>query len=949
MTSPVRRIRGRAPELIRRLAVPIVIGWALLAGVLNAMVPQLERVVAEHSPPFLQADTRSATALVNMARAFGEGDTNNTVYVALVAEKPLDSPARSYYTRLVGALREEPLVQSVRDLWSDPIAGAAAESADHRMAYLQLWLQGNMGEARSFESLDRVKQLAAQSQPPQELQVYVTGPPAVIIDEFRTADRDALIISLIACVVILAMLLLVYRSLATALVPLISVGLALLVARPVISLLGVHGVVAASMFAAAMSAALILGAGADYAIFFIGRYHEALRAGRNRTEAYSEAYLGVNHIVVASALTIAGACSCLTFAQISVLQTAGIPCAVGILIGLASGLTLTPALVALGGRSGRLDPVAGTERHRRWRRIGTGIVRWPQPTFIAAAAALTVLTLALPTMRVSFDEIGVQPDDTPSVRGLAELDRHFPHNQATPDFITITTDHDMRNSSDAMAIEEVSRELTKLPDVQGVQSITRPTGHLLAESMLVNQASALGGQLEQDTRLAEQRLTDLRRADDGLGSILQAVENMQGRFGDADSALTATDDGIRRAGEGVQSIWRSAEQLSAAVEPLRSMVSTNPHCATDPLCGAVQRALDGYDRSPLPGALDGLRASAGATGAVADDTGRATESIRAAVRNLSAMKQELVDLRGAIGRAAGTFDALLPQLNTANDYLREVGDNYGASESGAFYLPQRVFDDPRFATAVNALYAPDGKTTRLLVFGDTSAFGRSGIERAREIQRVAEHTVRGGRLAGAVIQVGGIGATFSDIDQIIARDFKLLVIVTMLLVFSVVLTLLRSLVAALVVVTTVAVSFGAALGASTLLWQHLLGLPLHWVVPPLAFIALVAVGSDYNLLFTARFREEAPGGLRTGIIRAFAGTGSVVTVAGVVFAATMFAMLGSSLTNVMQLGSTVGIGLLVDTFIVRAVIVPALATRFGMWFWWPLSRQQVFGVQAGRQ
>lgn len=367
------------------------------------------------------------------------------------------------------------------------------------------------------------------------------------------------------------------------------------------------------------------------------------------------------------------------------------------------------------------------------------------------------------------------------------------------------------------------------------------------------------------------------------------------------------------------------------------------------MCGTVQQTLQAYDSSPLPGALDGLRASADGTGAVADDTGRATESIRAALRNLASMKQEIVTLRGSIGRAAGTFDALLPQLDTANNYLREVGDNYGASESGAFYLPQRVFDDPRFAAAVNALYAADGKTTRLLVFGDGSAFGRAGIERAREIQRVADQTLRGSRLDGAVVQVGGIGATFSDVDRIITRDFKLLVIVTMLLVFSVVLTLLRSLVAAIVVVTTVAISFGAALGASTLIWQHLLGLPLHWVVPPLAFIALVAVGSDYNLLFTARFLEEAPGGLRTGIIRAFAGTGSVVTVAGVVFAATMFAMLGSSLTNVMQLGSTVAMGLLVDTFIVRAVIVPAIASRFGMWFWWPLSRRQVLGTQAGPQ
>jgi len=138
-----------------------------------------------------------------------------------------------------------------------------------------------------------------------------------------------------------------------------------------------------------------------------------------------------------------------------------------------------------------------------------------------------------------------------------------------------------------------------------------------------------------------------------------------------------------------------------------------------------------------------------------------------------------------------------------------------------------------------------------------------------------------------------------------------------------------------VIVGTVAVSLGASVGLSVLVWQHLLGIPLYWVILPLAVILLLAVGSDYNLLLVSRFKDEIHAGLKTGIIRSMAGTGGVVTSAGLVFAATMAAMMGSKLVVLAQMGSTIAIGLLVDTFVVRSFLMPSIATLLGRWFWWP--------------
>jgi len=106
-------------------------------------------------------------------------------------------------------------------------------------------------------------------------------------------------------------------------------------------------------------------------------------------------------------------------------------------------------------------------------------------------------------------------------------------------------------------------------------------------------------------------------------------------------------------------------------------------------------------------------------------------------------------------------------------------------------------------------------------------------------------------------------------------------------------------------------------------------------VAALSVIILLAVGSDYNLLLVSRFREEIHAGLKTGYIRSMAGTGAVVTSAGLVFAFTMGAMLGSDLTVLGQFGSTVCIGLLLDTLIVRSFVVPCILRILGPWFWWP--------------
>ena len=157
------------------------------------------------------------------------------------------------------------------------------------------------------------------------------------------------------------------------------------------------------------------------------------------------------------------------------------------------------------------------------------------------------------------------------------------------------------------------------------------------------------------------------------------------------------------------------------------------------------------------------------------------------------------------------------------------------------------------------------------------------------------------------------------------------------LILLVMMFITRSIVAAIVIVGTVALSLGASFGLSVLIWEDLFGIPLYWIVLALAVILLLAVGSDYNLLLISRFKEEIGAGLNTGIIRAMAGSGAVVTAAGLVFAATMASFVFADLRILGQIGTTIALGLLFDTLIVRSFMTPSIAALLGRWFWWPLK------------
>ncbi|HEX5143215.1 MAG TPA: RND family transporter [Mycobacterium sp.] len=922
------RKAGSRPRILWALLT--ITGWVAVAIAGNLAVPQLERVVEVHARSFMPADAPSAVAARQSAVLFGQGPGDNFNYVVLERKSILTDGDRRFYGSLVSMLRSDHSVVSVTDLWGDPITEAAARSADGQAVVLTVRLAGRLGTAEAGGAVTALRADVAALAPPSGLDVYVTGPGATIADEFAAIDRQMLIITAATVALILVLLLLVYRSPLTAAVPLTAVGLALAVARAIVAALGQADVVEVSLFSISLLAAMMLGAGTDYGIFLIGRYHEARRAAREPRDAVPEAWRAVAPVIAGSALTIAVALGALGFAKVGMLRSAGIPSAIGVLVAMAASLTLTPALLAVVTRFGYAEP-RSTGSVRRWRRIGATVARWPAPVLVVALGFIGVVTMPLLGMRTGWNEIAATPSSSESGRGYAASDRHFPANRLLPTVVTVVTDHDLRNPAGLIALERITRAVMAIPGVTMVQSASRPAGKVPEEATMTHQAAIVGQQFGASVdQLAGQlrRIGDLDRTLAGMQGVVTNLsgELRSGRKG-FDEIGAATGDMQR----GMDGLRDNVTTVSGYLDPLRGFVDSTADCPANQLCTALSRVIAPVDAllSSSTDLSNGAMRLRGGT----QQAGSVIDGMPAAV---TAMDRALAQARSATRAVAALADTTGPQLRQFTDYLRELGTQFGGSAAGGFYLPEQALTDPRFVTAMRALVSGDGRAAYLLVYADGQEWGPDGAARTRLVRTAVREATKEGTVTPTAVYLSGVGPTTTDLQALLARDLRLLAGATLVLIFSIMALMLRSPVAGLVVVGTVAVSFAAALGASVFLWQYVLGHELHWAVVPIALIALVAVGADYNLLLSMRLREEAAAGLRTGVIRAFGATGGTVTTAGIVFGVTMAALAGSTVLSVAQIGTTIAVGLMIDTLVIRAFVVPAVAVLLGRWFWWPI-------------
>ncbi|BBY21707.1 membrane protein [Mycobacterium stomatepiae] len=722
------------------------------------------------------------------------------------------------------------------------------------------------------------------------------------------------------------MLFFVYRSVLTTLLVLGTVLIEMSAARGLVAFLGNEGIIGLSTYATNIETLLVIAAGTDYAIFFVGRYQEARGTGENRENAFYTMYHGTTHVALGSGLTVAGATACLSFTRLPYFQSLGIPSALGILVALAAALTLGPAILFLGSKAGIFDPKRAVKT-RGWRRIGTAIVRWPGAVLAASCGLALVGLIALPGYKTSYDTRPYMPDDAPANIGYAAAEKHFSRARLEPELLMVEADHDMRNPASMLVLDKVAKAIFHVPGVAQVQTITRPLGTPLVHSSLAFVVSNSSAGQQQNLQYQRDRADDaLKQANE----LSKTIDILRQQFVLQQQLAATTHDETTSFHDTLGTIQDLREKIANFDDffrLIRSYFYWEKHCYDIPACFAFRSLFD---------ALDGI-----------DELTDKFQNLTASLDKLDALQPKLVALippqiksqetnRDLTLANYATLSGIYSQNAAALENSTALGQAFDeAKNDDTFYLPPEVFQNPDFARGLKLFLSPDGKAARMIITHDGDPATTEGISHIDPIVKAAHEALKGTPMANAGIYVGGTAATYKDIRDGAKYDLLIVAFAALSLILLIMMIITRSLIAAVVIVGTVALSLGASFGLSVLVWQYLFGIQLYWVVLALAIILLLAVGSDYNLLLISRFKEEIHAGINTGIIRAMAGSGSVVTSAGIVFAVTMCAFVFSGFQVLGQIGTTIGLGLLFDTLIVRSFMTPSIARILGRWFWWP--------------
>ena len=925
--------RPLIPRLIRTFAIPVIIAWFILIFFLNTAVPQLDEVGKMRSVSMAPDAAPSVIAMKHIGTVFDEFKSNSSIMIVLEGDQPLDKDAHAFYDDMVRKLEADTKhVEHVQDFWSDPLTAAGSQSNDGKAAYVQVYLRGNQGEALANESVEATQQIVHGIKTPPGMKAYVTGPAALAADQHIAGDRSVQIIEGATFGVIILMLLLVYRSVITVLLTLVMVVLQLSAARGVVAFLGFYNIIGLSTFATNLLVTLAIAAATDYVIFLIGRYQEARGAGESREDAYYTMYHGTAHVVLGSGLTIAGATFCLHFTRMPYFQSLGIPLAIGMVIVVFAALTLGPAVISLASRFRKTLEPKRAMRVRGWRKIGAAVVRWPAPILVGTVALSLVGLLTLPGYQTNYNDRNYLPTDLPANEGYSAADRHFSQARMNPELMMIESDHDLRNSADFLVINKIAKNIFKVPGVGRVQTITRPEGKPIEHTSIPFLMSMNGVSQKMNEKYSQDMMANMLKQANDMQVNIDTMTKMQSITTQMAATTHAMVTKMVHMTLDVADLRDHISDFDDFFRPIRNYLYWEPHCYDIPVCWSMRSIFD---------SLDGIDTMTDDIQNLMPDMLKLDKLMPQMVALMPDMIATMSHMKKYMLTMYQTQKGLQDQMQAMQDNSSAMGEAFDNARNGdSFYLPPEVFDNAEFKRGMKNFISPDGKSVRLIISHEGDPMSVEGISHIDAIKNAAKEAIKGTPLEGSKIYLAGTAATFKDLQEGANYDLLIAGISALALIFIIMLVLTRSVVASAVIVGTVVLSLGASFGLSVLVWQHLIGLELHWMVIAMAVIVLLAVGADYNLLLVSRFKEEIHAGLNTGIIRAMGGTGSVVTSAGLVFAFTMMSMAVSELAVIGQVGTTIGLGLLFDTLVVRSLMTPSIAALMGKWFWWPQRVRQ---------
>jgi len=957
----------RLGSLTYRFRFAIVIAWIVGAAVAGLLAPSLAANGQTDQTSFLPAGTDALKARAALAAAFPQDASASSATITFLRPSGLTDADRTYMGALAswitGAASPAGLhdiVKSVSTAETRPELAAMLRSQDGQLEMLQVNLSvASIGPAT--DSAVDLLRVHLASTTPAGLQAHVTGAAGIAADYLTAIQHGTDSATLITIVLVVLILLLIYRAPLAALVPLLTIGAAFIVSRGVLGELAAAGWKISSLLDTFI-VVLIFGVGTDYTIFLISRFREEVGRSGDWPTASTATVRRIGAVITASAATVIVGLGSMAFGDYGMIQTTGPALALAVAITLLAGLTLSPALLGIFGQyvfwPGHQQPGAVAGGEGFFADLATAVSRRPGLVTIVIVGALLIPAATVPQMHTNFDVLQELPATSDARIGFDDSAAHMGRGNVMPStaIVKLGTGTDLLAPSSLARLRDVTRALASTPGVQTVSSAIAPTGDgavpaaFQPSKTLASMAAGFPG-TGGSTGQADPATLLATNVSSGLAAASAYVDQLGAAFPDVASGTTYT---------AVTADLTTAPQL---LTQLRAAASVSTQLRE--LAAAI--AAPGQSPTAVAAGLAVIDRYLGELVTAYPDTASLPAFLRAQADLVRLQQTQApsaaADLVSAISALATGFDAhpdallfptSLPATPASTLLTEQVAATFSrlpadiqalstefASRPDDLFIPSALTGaaGTQVKQALAVFVAADGQATRLYLTTTDDPYSTSAFQAIRQARvTLADSTT--GFAAGGQAYVGGPTAELADIQTTLANDFLRVALITILGVLGVLVLLLRALVAPLYLVLTVLLSYLCTLGLAAWFFGSVMGeAGLNYYLPLLVFVLLVALGSDYNIFMMSRVREESEHRpIREGVRIASGRTGAVITSAGLILAGTFGSMATAQLAVLVQVGVVVAAGVLLDTFVVRSILVPAITTLAGDRAWWPSRR-----------
>lgn len=880
-------------KTILKFRWPIFIVLLGLAIGLLFVAPDLAKQAEEAGSFQLADDADSQKAADILEKAGASEDTLSLVYDFEEAVSEKDKKAVQATAKEIEDLGKP--VTAVMDPFESEEIEDQLVSEDKQTVLVPITVDG------SEEAIIELSEKIRSEMLPKDTTVYLTGEAIINNDVNESAQEGLKKTEVITVVLIFALLLIVFRSIVTPIVPLIAVGITYLLSQSLVAFFVDWFGFPVSNYTQIFLVAILFGLGTDYCILLLSRYKEELIEGHEIQEAIINTYKTAGRTLIISSLAVFIGFAAIGFADFPIFKSA-VAVAVGIAVLILVLFTVVPLFMMLL-KDKLFWPAKQATTHndsKLWIRFSRLSVSRPLLS-MAIVAVITVPLLLTYDNDLSFNTVDEIDQSKESVKGLNLISEGFGKGDSLPVQVILKDDQSIVDEKDVPYLETISRNLEKVDGVKSVRTITRPTGEQIDDLNVDKQLGLISD--------------GLKEANDGINSVQGGLGQVEGGLNDAASQLPSGSEassggaGLRQAAQGIGQINDQLGQIAGGLS-------------------------QGMPAAQAAGGLNALTA----------ELGKVSASLNGAAGQLEGSGSQIGALSGGLGELAKGVTAskdglteISKGLTEVTDMLKDMSETPSIRDTG-IYIPAGTLAEEEFQPVIDRYTFGDETGILMEVILKDDPYARESIATVNAIKDSVRTSVIGTPFEDTEVAFAGISSMNSDLDDISSKDFTRTVVIMLVGLFVVLTILFRSAIMPLYMIGSLLLTYYTAISFTELVFVNILGYDgISWAVPFFGFIMLIALGVDYSIFLLDRFREESIKGstIADALKISMAKMGTVIITAAVILAGTFGAMMPSGVLSLVQIATIVITGLLLYGLIILPLLIPAITVSFGRGVWWP--------------